>query len=152
MNDRIKFLAAVWLLTAGLSWAQAPTKITIVTPGFDHPVALVAVKILPEVYRSLGYKVEFKTLPPLRAELAFDAGTVDGFIFSDSAFAERHPAAVFVSTPLGCDDLVVFATWAHFPVTGWDSLKLYSIGYQRGMGVVEDNLRERKVTPVDSPP
>jgi len=141
------------LVLAGFVPVMAQNKIIIVTPGYDHPMAQVAAKILPEAYKELGYTVEFQELPPERSLKAFDEGRVDAYIFSDAEFKENHPGAVLVNEPIGTDDIVVFTKRKDMVVKGWESLKPYVIGYQISMAVVENNTATGfKREPSQNPP
>lgn len=142
-------------LVLGTSWGYAQEKILIVTPGYDHPMALVAAKILPEAFQAAGAEAEFKVLPPSRADRAFDAGEVGAWIFADASFAAKHPGAVQVVPSIGSDDIVVFSKRTDLKVAGWPSLKGYSVGYNLGMVVVENGLKGvagLKVDPAQDPP
>lgn len=144
MNKRI-FLLLLSLLTV---FCMVPvigqSKFVVSTPGFDHPVAIVATKILPDVYKKLGLELEFQDVPPARAHNMFDTNTADGYIFADISFTKDHPTAVMVNSPIGYDDIVVFTKLDNVVVKDWSSLKQYSIGYMIGMSVVENNIAGMK--------
>lgn len=143
-----KRLSIFWLLvfTTGLS-VSGLEKVIIVTPGFDHPLSQVARIILPEAYKTLGYDVEFKVVPPNRAYLELDEGTADGFVMADEGITREHPSAVIVPASFGTDDFYVFSKRNDLKIANWDSLKAYSVGYMSSMTPVEVHLKGVKSHP-----
>jgi ABC-type amino acid transport substrate-binding protein len=130
----------------------AQNKILVVTPGYEHPMAQVAARILPDAYRDIGYAVEIQEMPPERALRALDEGTADAYIFADDEFFTQHKGAVKVREQIGDDDIVVFTKYRDLKVKNWDSLKPYTIGYQIGMAIVERNIVDFNTEPSQNPP
>jgi polar amino acid transport system substrate-binding protein len=151
MKKELKFATTILVVGLCLMPSFAQKKLVIATPGFDHPISQVAAKVLPEAYKKLGYDVEFQTLPPQRAINMLEDGSVDAYIFSDISLIKDSPKGVQVNTPIGFDDIVVFTKRADITVTGWDSLKPYSLGYMVGMSVIESHIKGMKTDPAQNP-
>jgi polar amino acid transport system substrate-binding protein len=130
----------------------AQDKILVVTPGYEHPMARIAAKILPEAYKEIGYAVEIQALPQERALRALDEGSADAYSFADDDFFTQHKGTVKVREQIGSDDIVVFTKYRDFKVKSWDSLKPYMIGYQIGMAIVERNIVGFYREPSQNPP
>ena len=133
------FLMSVVLLLEPV-YSQDRIVVSASVSGVDHPIYRVAVRILPEAYKMIGCDMELKIVPALRAIALFDNERVDGFIFSDTLFTKKHPNSIIVPIPLGYDEFVVYTVKTKFIPDGWGSLRPYSIGYLKGMLVVENNL------------
>jgi polar amino acid transport system substrate-binding protein len=144
MNKRGLLLLPSLLIVFCMVPAIGQSKFVVSTPGFDHPVAAIASKILPDAYKKLGLEMEFQDVPPARAVNMFDTNTADGYIFADASFTKDHPTAVMVNSPIGYDDIVVFTKLDNVVIKDWSSLKQYSIGYMIGMSVIENNIKGMK--------
>lgn len=152
MKKSLSTTFLVFILSCFSSLVFAQEKITIATLGFDHPAAQIAVKVLAKVYGNLGYELDLKTYPPLRADHVFDQGEVDAYLFHEAQWANDHPDAILVNIPIAYDNQVVFTKNKKFTVNGWQSLKPYKIGYQRGMKAVEENIQGMNIDGSENPP
>jgi ABC-type amino acid transport substrate-binding protein len=126
------------MFVSALSLAQK--KAIVACPGWDHPTALVAAKILPDIYHEAGLELEFNVYPPLRGQRYFENQTVDGWIFSDDSFINHHKKAIKINVPIGKDDIMAFSKNGQIVISKWSQLKPYIVGYTLGMLVVENHL------------
>ncbi|MBU1170136.1 MAG: transporter substrate-binding domain-containing protein [Proteobacteria bacterium] len=151
MKKNLFVIAGLLVASLWVSSVFAQSKMIVVAPGFDHPLSLVAQRVLLEIYKKAGVDVKFETFPPKRASAMFNLGKVDGFIFSDALFIKTHPGGILIYPPIGFDDIVAFTKKNDITINGWDSLKPYSIGYMYHMVVVEDHVKELNSRGVQNP-
>lgn len=98
--------------------------------------------IYTEVFRRLGYELQYDGYPTMRASAMSDAGEVDGEIERVFTYSERHPNLIRVDESHFSTTIVAYAVKPGIELTGWDSLKNtdYTVDYRRGVTVVERGL------------
>jgi ABC-type amino acid transport substrate-binding protein len=132
----------VWLLcTASLLLAlpcAASDKLVLVRPA-DKEAAYTRrlfELVCNDAFGRLGYDVEIRNYPPLRASREADAGRIDGEIARSLSYGDTHPALVRADEPIVTVRVAAFATNPALHVDGWSSLKgkpyrvTYRAGYQ----------------------
>ncbi len=129
--------------------AQAADKVVNVSTliGAD-PAADVAERILTEAYRRLGITLVVHKLPGERSLVSANTGEMDGELYRRVGIDRDYPNLVIVPVPLQTYEIVIFTLGTSFPVTGWDSLRPFSIGFVKGIKIVEQNTVGMRVEAV----
>jgi len=140
-------LAALWLLSAGMVFAQTGGDAKPFFIGTSQEaetfVGRWQRRIYPELFRRLGLTVQFRVMPLQRLTIASEQGAVDGEVARIGSYASQHPELVRVDEP------VYDIAWALFSIdTG---LRLGSLNelavqplrvtYQRGIAICETALK-----------
>ncbi len=99
--------------------------------------------IYTEVFRRLGYELQYDGYPSLRASRMSDAGIVDGEINRVTSYQNTHPNMIRVNESHFPTTLAAYAVKPGIALDGWDSLKKkgYVVGYRRGTKIVELGLK-----------
>lgn len=144
-------LLLVTMLSFGLSmpaFAGAALKIaTMESP--DHELIK---RVVGKAYERLGVPVTFVEMPGKRALVESAKGALDGELSRVYQVGEDHPSLVRVPTPVFWFEPTVFTRELDFRVDGWQSLKGYRIGIERGMVYAERGTHGfPSVLSVDSP-
>jgi len=105
------------------------------------PDQAVGGEILQVVYQRIGLPLEFVDLPAKRALMESSSGRLDGEIQRVPAVAQEYPALLPVQEPIMFIEPSVFSTTVAPVITGWDSIRPYSIGIARGVGSSERGTR-----------
>jgi len=137
-------------LSADGSLLQAET-LTVVSPGPGHPMYKIATLALTEAFEKIGYQVEFHDYPPLRSLFMFERSKADCYLFATEMFLKSYPTAIKIQPPLGYDEMMVFSKSADLRVNGWNSIRAYSIGYMKGMDVVEQRIQGMHTDGAENP-
>jgi ABC-type amino acid transport substrate-binding protein len=115
----------------------------------DHELIM---RVVGKAYERLGVPVTFVEMPGKRALVESAKGSVDGELSRIHQVGEDHPSLVRVPTPVFYFEATAFTRELHFRVDGWQSLKGYRIGIERGMVYAENGTRGfPRVLSVDSP-
>jgi len=105
----------------------------------DTPLYQQANKILSVALLKLGYRLTIKTLPNQRSLLWANNGITDGELFRVSTLnLKTLPNLLQVTEPLFTIDQSVLSK-IEIDVDGWNSMKNYSIAYERGTKFIEEN-------------
>ncbi len=101
-----------------------------------------------DAFGQLGYDVEIRNYPPLRASHEADAGHVDGEAGRTAQYGERHPVLVRADEVVVVAGIAAFSTDPAIQLDGWDSLKdkPYRVTYRSGYELTRSRL-ERVVPP-----
>ncbi|MDM8550323.1 transporter substrate-binding domain-containing protein [Desulfobacterales bacterium HSG2] len=94
---------------------------------------LISEKVVTEAYRRIGIEVVVRQYPGLRSLKYSNEGETDGELFRIAGINNKFPNLLMVSVPVNRLEGMVFTKQTKFPVSGWDSLKPYKIGIQRGI-------------------
>lgn len=103
----------------------------------DIPDQYVGGEILRAVYGRLNIAVEFEDVPGKRALALSSSGELDGEVHRIANLARDYPTLVQISPPINYIEPSVFTTTLDLKVTGWNSIRDYSIGIVRGVGSSE---------------
>ena len=104
---------------------------------FDLPL-----KVLTEAYGRIGITIELRRFPAERAIRMANEGKVDGEILRLEGAEQKYPNLIRIPVPIKTDEIVVVTKSMEFAVDGWSSLMPYTVGYIRGIKVIEMNLVE----------
>lgn len=137
------------LLTMGMlsllaAMAGAEEKLKISYPQLDNPYYTAARRYVAEAYRRIGIAVEFIGMPGERSLVSSDSGVTDAELLRIKPLPGNYPNLVPVATPLHSQPITVFTIKEHFQVSGWESLRPYTIGTWRGFKLVESKTEGMK--------
>ncbi len=128
---------------------DAQDRIVLSKPDIPPDIrGVMAERILQEAYKRLGVMVEYKSYPGERALVSANNGITDGEVARIAGMEEMYTNLIRVSVPIAYTDLVVFTTDPLVTVTGWESLRPYSIGIIRGMKLAEIKTQGMEVRTV----
>lgn len=98
--------------------------------------------ICTEVFRRLGYELQYDGYPAQRASAMSDAGEVDGEISRVFEYQTTHPNLIRVEEVLYSTKFVAFAVKPGIVLHGWKSLQntTYKVGYRRGVKLSASEL------------
>ncbi len=100
----------------------------LVLSSMDSPLAMVGRKILQEAYQRIGIRVDMEVLPAERALYTANNGLFDGVVLRIKEIKKLYPNLRMVPVVVIALEGVVFTKNVTFKVTGWESLKPYTIG------------------------
>lgn len=134
------------------AWVAAQTLpvMNVSTLVGDDPAAVIAEQVLREAYRRLGRTLVVHQLPGERSLVYANEGQMDGELYRKLGLQRDYPNLVIVPVPLLTFELVIFTRGTSFVVSGWDSLRPYTLGFVRGNKIVQENTRGMKVEPVST--
>jgi polar amino acid transport system substrate-binding protein len=98
--------------------------------------------IFTEVFRRLGYELQYDGYPAARASAMSDAGEIDGEISRVLEYQMTHPNMIRVDQVLYSTNFVAFAVKPGIVLHGWKSLQntTYNVEYRRGVELSESEL------------
>ncbi|QTA85079.1 substrate-binding periplasmic protein [Desulfonema magnum] len=126
------------LIMSGSVYAREKLVLTTLD---SHLNAVVGVNILREAYQRIGIQIETKILPAERALHMANKGKFDGEVIRIREVQELYPNLRRVPVPVIAMEGVVFTKDVTFDVTGWESLKPYTIGILIGSKFIEKGTR-----------
>ncbi|ARJ66811.1 hypothetical protein WV31_14590 [Magnetospirillum sp. ME-1] len=107
-------------------------------------------EVVREAYRRIGLEAAADLRPNERAIISADSGDTDGDTMRMAGLESRYPNLVRVAEPVMTFDTIAFTAGLSFPVTGWESLRPYSIcvvrGFKLGEAATEGMTRELVAT------
>lgn len=126
------------LLCRGLAYSSEPFRISQIA---DDTGTLRYFPILVEAYKRLGIEIVAVPLPAERALRVADSGLTDGETVRIEGIDALYPNLVRVPEPVVSVRVKAFTTGKTFPVTGWESLRPYSICYMHGLKLYEQGTQ-----------
>jgi len=135
---------AIWLAVPGPLLAQ---ETLVLNTAFTSPLSndeqagFVDV-VVKEALRRIGFGLETVRLPAERALINANAGIDDGDLLRIPGLQKTYPNLIQVPEKIIDLEFVVFTKHVEFPVTGWRSLRPYSIAIITGWKVLERNITE----------
>jgi len=118
----------------------------------DDPATDIAEQIVREAYRRLGIHLVVHKLPGERTLLYANDGTMDGELYRKMGMEQEYPNLVIVPVPLQVYEIVIFSHGKSFVVSGWESLRPYTLGFKRGIKIVQEKTRGMRVEAVPTLP
>lgn len=115
-----------------------------------EPVNLMAEYVMREAYKKLNLNLQLNYLPGLRALKSANDGETDGDLVRIKGIEKEYPNLRRIPVSIVSVEFVVFTRKIFFKVSGWESLKPYTIGYLRGLKIVEIKTRGMMTESVDS--
>ncbi len=104
----------------------------------DDPVADISMLILKEAYSRIGISITSTTMPAERSLISSNTGFTDGEVGRIEGIDEEFTNLLMVPVPINIIEGVVFSKNFSFPVSGWESLESYLMGYRNGTKFVEN--------------
>ena len=98
-----------------------------------------------EIFRRLDMEFELIFLPASRALAFANDKTVDGTGPRTAAIEKKFPNLVRIPINVFQFDFMVYSRDPELSITGWDSLKPYSVGLLNGWKIVEQNTTEARL-------
>lgn len=98
-----------------------------------------------EIFRRLDMKYELAYLPASRALVFADNKTVDGTGPRTAAIEKKFPNLIRVPIDVFQFDFMVYSKDPEISISGWSSLKPYSVGLINGWKIVEQNTTEARL-------
>lgn len=122
------------LLSASFAPAES---LTVVHGDKTNPLVKVAQLVMVDIYRKLGYDVQFVPRPLKRAVAEANEGLYDAEVARVAGLEETYPNLIRVPVAIYAVEGVVFTKTKRFPVAGWESLGPYKVGVLRGVQFAE---------------
>jgi polar amino acid transport system substrate-binding protein len=97
---------------------------------------------MAEAYERLGKTMEVQYFPTERAIVTANDGIVDGELGRVKNLGRHYSNLRRIPVTLATIDIVAFSKDATIPMSGWDSLRPYIVGYVRGVQVIEQNIAQ----------
>lgn len=111
----------------------------------------ISEEVLRSAYHTLGIEITTRGLPADKALQISNAGEVDGELYRIAGLEQKYPHLVMIPVAINYLEGSVFTKKADFVVTGWDSLRPYSIGVQKGIQFAEKGTEGMHRTIVSDP-
>lgn len=121
---------------AGAAHAQQ----MVVTTIAHDPFTEIAERVMQEAYRRLGLGLKVVAMPGMRAVQEANAGEFDGDLCRKEGLGASYPNLLAVPVVIAVAEVVAFGKDKNMRIDGWNSLRPYTIGYLRGIKVVEMSL------------
>jgi polar amino acid transport system substrate-binding protein len=150
MSRRTFLTIALALIAPGIAAAADAREIHISTldgVGID-PATSIAEQVMREAYRRIDRVLVLHKLPGERTLLEANQGRMDGELYRKLGMEREYPNLVILPVPLLTYEIVIFTRGTDFNVSGWESLRPYTIGYVRGIKIIRENTTGMKTEPV----
>lgn len=98
-------------------------------------------RVMTEMFKRLGMKHDFVSLPSERSLVFANNGTDDANIARIRGMEKKWPNLIRVPEPVITWEFTAYSHTVDVPVTGWDSFKPYNVGMVRGWQIYENNLK-----------
>lgn len=108
----------------------------------DNPLIEQLSEVYSRIFAKMGIDYEYRHLPAARASLASNSGDVDGELTRVHAYGQSHPNLVRVEEANHQLEFVAYTTDPHLILSGWDSLKGYTVDCRRGVLMCARNVSE----------
>lgn len=151
-KNRLKFyFILLSLLIPGISSTVVIASEKLVFTSVEGAyVQQVSETVLKSAYAKLGIKFETSWLPAKRALLMASSGQSDGEISRIGVVAKKYPNLIQIKIPINQINGVAFTKHKPIQINGWESLRPYKIGINRGVIFSVMGTRGMNVTYVNS--
>lgn len=134
----LKALLTGLLLTfSSLAPLYAQQSLVFTTINNTNIYRIISEEVLRLAYQELGININSLELPADQALRYANAGDADGELYRIAGLEQKYPNLVMVPVAINHLEGSVFTKKADFVVTGWESLRPYSIGIQKGIQFAE---------------
>jgi len=140
-------LANLPLFTFLPATAQENNTLQISTLIEKDPATSIAKKIVETAYLKLGIHIVVNYLPGERSLRSANNGEMDGELYRKLGMERDYPNLLIVPVPLLTYEIVIFTNGTNFTINGWDSLRPYTIGFVKGIKIIEQNTIGMKLEP-----
>ncbi|AKU21825.1 ABC transporter substrate-binding protein [Massilia sp. NR 4-1] len=148
MHRRTLLNLALLAYLPALSAYGASKAMRVSTLLETDPATDIAEQVLREAYRRLGMSLDVVRLPAERALVSANDGMMDGELYRKIGIERDYPNLMIVPIPLLTYEIVIFTLGTSFVVNGWESLRPFTIGFIRGIKIVEQNTQGMHIEPV----
>ena len=137
---------AGWSLP-GISTTNAANNVLVLNTAFIDPLSSekqtgFVDSIVSEALNQLGYELESVRLPAERALINANAGIDDGDLLRIGGLQKIYPNLIQVPEKIMDMEFVAFSRNASLPISGWQSLKPWSVAIITGWKILEQNITE----------
>lgn len=132
-------LACLSGLLPDLALSQNSKLLQISTLIEKDPATKIAERIMEIAYRRLGMSMNVHYLPGERSLRSANNGEMDAELYRKLGMDRDYPNLVIVPVPLMTYEIVIFTNGTNFVVNGWESLRPYTIGFVKGIKIIEQN-------------
>lgn len=132
--------------------SQPLRDINISTLVGNDPATAIAEQVMREAYRRLGLNLIVHKLPGERTLVQANDGKMDGELYRKLGMEREYPNLVIVPVPLQTYEIVIFTRGTTFVVSGWESLRPYTLGFVRGIKIVQENTQGMRIEAVPTMP
>ncbi len=114
-------------------------------PAAD-PVGKICGAIMQTAYKKIGIEAIIQHYPPARGIQLANEGHTDGELYRSIRIKGKFSNLIMIPVSITHAEIVAFTKNIEFPVKGWDSLKPYRIGVERGFKLVEARTEGMKTS------
>jgi len=107
-------------------------------------------KILTQVYKNIGYKIEITHLPAARALASSNSGKFDGELYRVKSITATYRNLIAIPQPISELYVVVFTKYRCIGLTDLHSIKPYKVGWIRGQKFAEQATKDIDAYPVNN--
>lgn len=140
-------LASLPCLVCLPAFARQSMALQISTLIEKDPATSIAEKVMEAAYRKLGMNFNLHYLPGERSLRSSNNGEMDAELYRKLGMERDYPNLIIVPVPLLTYEIVIFTYGTNFVVAGWESLRPYSIGFVKGIKIIEQNTIGMKLVP-----
>ena len=142
---KLRIISAL-IITLLLTVKPIPAQEKLVFSTFPatNPVSKICQAIMQTAYKKIGIEAIIQHYPPARGIQLANEGHTDGELYRSIRINGRFSNLVMVPVPITHTEVVAFTKNIQFPIKGWDSLKPYRIGVERGFILVETKTEGMK--------
>ncbi|MES2150229.1 MAG: transporter substrate-binding domain-containing protein [Pseudomonadota bacterium] len=148
MRRRLLMGFALCAFTPAPLLAREGKSVNVSTLVGTDPATSVAEQVLAEAYHRLGYELVVHRVPGERSLLLANDGQMDGELYRKLGMDREYPHLMIIPVPLLIYEIVIFTRGTSFVVNGWDSLRPFTVGFVRGIKIVQENTRGMKTEAV----
>jgi len=135
---KLRIISAL-IITLLLTVKSIPAQEKLVFSTFPatNPIAKICQAIMQTAYKKIGIEAIIQHYPPARGIQLANEGHTDGELYRSIRINGRFSNLIMVTVPITHTEVVAFTKNIQFSIKGWDSLKPYRIGVQRGFKLAE---------------
>lgn len=134
----------VIILSLTVSSVSAQEKLVFSSFPADNPIVKICSAIIQAAYQKIGIEAVIQHYPPARGIQLANEGYTDGELYRSVRMKGKFSNLMMVPVSVAHTELVVFTKNVQFPLQGWDSLKPYRIGVERGFKLAEERSKGMK--------
>lgn len=134
-------VSSCFISCTGASFAENKKILKISTMAGNDVLNQIASAILQHVYQQLPFQLSIISMPNERALQFANDGDVDGVLYRVRNINKTYPNLVIIPIPLMMIEFAVFSIRHSFVTNTWEDLAPYSIGFIRGIKIIEDNTK-----------
>jgi ABC-type amino acid transport substrate-binding protein len=114
----------------------------VTAPALKSSQVQFAKKIYSDIFEDLSYKMKIEVLPSIRLAMQTKSGAIDGELIRMSGYGKTQQHLTRVEEPVFEFVVAIYSNDKHLNVVSLGDFKGLSVGYRRGVKVVENELIE----------